>query len=155
MNNKSVNEKTSSQQRKLLISLVKKYKQIVENKKTDMVTNLQKKECWEKISCEFNAAQVGGNKTGKQLKTCFNNIKLRYKKEASEKKRDLYQTGGGPSRVNDFVEDPDLGELVEPSITPRKNPFDDDGKANKENVRNIIHYVFIILICVFIISFLD
>jgi len=40
------------------VELVKKYQNIIENKKTDMVMWKEKEECWRKISEEFNSQRV-------------------------------------------------------------------------------------------------
>lgn len=41
-----------------LIALVLKYKNVLENKKTDAVTCKKKDEVWEKVSTEFNAGNT-------------------------------------------------------------------------------------------------
>lgn len=40
----------------VLINIVAKYKQVIENKKTDSVTAKEKGETWEKIALEFNSS---------------------------------------------------------------------------------------------------
>lgn len=120
-------EKSTEEQRQLLTKLITKYKHVLENKKTDKVSNQEKIKCWDKLKEEFNSQQLGRAKTVKQLKTCFNNMKLRYRRDVALKKKDLFQTGGGPSSVKDVEVDSALAELVTPSITPQQNYFDDDG----------------------------
>lgn len=42
----------------LLVSLVGKFKQIIENKKTDAVTNKDKEAAWKKIENSFNSCGI-------------------------------------------------------------------------------------------------
>lgn len=77
---------------------------------------MPKKKCWKIIEKEYNAQSVIA-KSEKQLKDCWMNIKLKFKKDASKKKIDLMKTGGGPSEVPSVVENPLLIELIGPSIT--------------------------------------
>lgn len=130
------NEKTSTEQRLLIINLVKKYKDIIENKKTDQVTTIDKKKCWETISKEFNSQQLS-HKTAKQLKTCYNNMKLKHRKEAAERKRDVMRTGGGPATIKKETQYSAIAELVDPGITASSNPFDDDGDTEEVCVSGV------------------
>lgn len=43
---------------KLLENLIFKYKYILENKKKDAISVVQKKSCWEKLTIEFNARRL-------------------------------------------------------------------------------------------------
>ncbi|KAI5709289.1 hypothetical protein M8J76_014656 [Diaphorina citri] len=45
----------TDEERKLLYELIIKYQEKVESKKTDTVSNLEKKEAWLKIAREYNA----------------------------------------------------------------------------------------------------
>nr|CAI5846093.1 unnamed protein product [Callosobruchus analis] len=69
----------TEQEKSLIINMVAKYKDIIENKKkTDGVTNLEKNKTWAKITLEFNA------------------ISPELRKKTAERKILLGKTGGGP-----------------------------------------------------------
>jgi Myb/SANT-like DNA-binding protein len=67
-------------ERQHLRQLVQKYKSIVENKKTDAVSNDRKKKTWEQITTEFNA-QGSSNRTTASLQRCWENLKSRTKSD--------------------------------------------------------------------------
>jgi hypothetical protein len=51
----------------LIVELVVKHQSIVENKRTDLVTNKQKEAAWQQIELEFNAISTA-KRTWVQLK---------------------------------------------------------------------------------------
>lgn len=59
---------TTTAEREVILQLVQKYKDIIENKRTDAVTSLHKEKVWQKIASEFNAIGLT-KKDAKQLKT--------------------------------------------------------------------------------------
>lgn len=60
----------------LLISLVDKHKHIVENKKTNAVTNKDKDAAWKKIESSFNSCGISSSiRTWKTLKLKYEGIK--------------------------------------------------------------------------------
>lgn len=128
--------KINEEQKSVLIKIIKKHKNVIENKKTDYVTNIEKKRAWKAVTQEFNA-QTTIPRSEQQIKTCFNNIKKKYRQDLAAQKRDVFQTGGGPSTVT-VHENPDLAELVEKSVTPMFNPYDDDAVFNNEVVCIVI-----------------
>lgn len=77
--NFSVKEET------LLVSLVKKYKNILECKMSDTNTNQQKTSCWIKIEKEFNAVSGESFRSEKVLRKKYDNIKKRVKKNMQMK----------------------------------------------------------------------
>ena len=58
-----------------LLAVVKKYKSVIENKKTDYVGTQEKVECWKKIESEFNAEFSQTFRSSNVLKTKYNNLK--------------------------------------------------------------------------------
>ncbi|VEN37510.1 unnamed protein product [Callosobruchus maculatus] len=87
----------TEQEKSLIINLVAKYKDIIENKKTDGVTNLEKNKTWAKITLEFNAISPGNNnRSVEQLKRFYENKKKELRKKTAERKILLGKTGGGP-----------------------------------------------------------
>lgn len=131
-------ERTTNEQRDLLFKIIKTHKKVLENKKSDNNSSEEKRKCWKKVTEQYNAQNVGKNKTEKQLKSCWVNMKIKYKKENAKKKRDLMATGGGPPTVGHVDYDPEFEEMMAPAITPHKNPFDDNADMEQENV-NFLH----------------
>lgn len=87
----------SNNEKVFLINLVSKYKNIVENKKTDGVTSNEKIKAWENICHEFNAASTGNIYRNKDvLKRFYENKKKELRKKVAETKMELKKTGGGP-----------------------------------------------------------
>ncbi|KAL4084520.1 hypothetical protein QTP88_027470 [Uroleucon formosanum] len=74
MDKRKRNVNFSAAEEELLVELVKKYQNIVENKKTDMVMWKEKEECWRKISEEFNSQGVG--ETGPKGTSLYSKIEL-------------------------------------------------------------------------------
>lgn len=74
----------------LLINLVAKFKNIVENKKTDAVTNKDKEAAWRQIEENFNSCGVSTNaRSWKTLKLKYEGIKKNKKEIFSAKARDV------------------------------------------------------------------
>ncbi|XP_028156694.1 uncharacterized protein LOC135084378 [Ostrinia nubilalis] len=87
----------------LLVSLVDKHKQVIENKKTDAVTNKDKDAVWKKIETSFNSCGISTSiRTWKTLKLKYEGIKKVTKKKSSLQRQEMYRTGGGPSNAPDF-----------------------------------------------------
>lgn len=57
-----------------LINIISKYRNILDNKKTDSITNKEKKEAWRKITLDYNAC-VERQRDEMNLKHCYGNIK--------------------------------------------------------------------------------
>lgn len=82
----------------LLTELVTKYRSVIENKKTDAVTNKDKEAVWSTIAATFNAASSGSTvRTSKTLKLKYESLKKCAKKKMTLHRQELYRTGGGPS----------------------------------------------------------
>ncbi|XP_072384633.1 myb/SANT-like DNA-binding domain-containing protein 3 [Diabrotica undecimpunctata] len=81
----------------VLVSLVEKFKEIVECKKTDTITNNGKEAEWRKIEMQFNSI-CGTGRTAKMLRSKWDSLKKSIKKEYADYKQQLYKTGGGPKR---------------------------------------------------------
>lgn len=57
-----------------LINIAAKRKHLIENKKTDGISQQDKKKAWEELTAEFNAYGTS-NRTTTQLKILYENIK--------------------------------------------------------------------------------
>lgn len=116
-------KKINDAEKELLVELVHQYKNIIECKKTDSISNKNKNETWEKLTKEFNCKRTGLEKTSKQLRTSYMNLKGNLRQSLSKNKREIFQTGGG---VPDFkLNDNDtLISLLGRSVKPHNNKFD-------------------------------
>ncbi|CAK1550183.1 unnamed protein product [Leptosia nina] len=112
---------------RLLTELVTKYKYIIENKKTDAVTNKDKEAAWGKIASSFNATTSGtATRSSKTLKLKYEAIKKATKKQMSCHRQELYRTGGGPSNAPDFDDVEETQQLLALRMvkrTPLKRRF--------------------------------
>nr|CAH7750140.1 unnamed protein product [Callosobruchus chinensis] len=72
---------TSFDEKTKLISLIRKYFETVENKKTDAVSVLKKKEVWESIRAKFIALS-SVPRTTDTLKNIWKNLKAEARKKA-------------------------------------------------------------------------
>ncbi|CAH0556512.1 unnamed protein product [Brassicogethes aeneus] len=81
----------------LLLDLVKKFKDAVENKECGAVSFKQKNEAWVEISKQFNAESGGQPRSYKVLKEKWNNMKRNTTKSIAKIKKHMGGTGGGPS----------------------------------------------------------
>lgn len=66
-------------ERKTLVNLVVKYREIVENKKTCSSMIARKKEIWERITSEYNQNPNVKKRLTKQLKKLWENMKAKDK----------------------------------------------------------------------------
>ncbi|KYQ47800.1 UPF0439 protein C9orf30 like protein [Trachymyrmex zeteki] len=97
--NKRINFSRDEEQ--LLVALVKKYKSIIENRKSNATTWKDKEKAWQVIEKEFNSNS--GQNVRKQLKEKYLNIKKRTKQRFSNENRYNKQTGGGPHTPVDIT----------------------------------------------------
>lgn len=121
---------------KILVSLVKKYKHIVENKKTDAITNKEKTKAWENIAKQYTSL-TGDFKECSCLRTKFNNMKKVSKKKFAEERKFIKGTGGGPKiEVNITDTENEIREILGDTLTGFQSEFDNDRELeiiNKEN----------------------
>lgn len=77
----------------LLMELARKYKDVIENKKTDRVSVHRKKLTWRQVAQEFNCQHGVRPSTQDQLKKCWKNLKEKYRKGTSCDTRERFKTG--------------------------------------------------------------
>ncbi|XP_050516283.1 uncharacterized protein LOC126891144 [Diabrotica virgifera virgifera] len=127
----------SEREKQVLISIVYKYKDVIENKKTDGVTILQKEKTWKKIETEFNASSPGLiNRSADSLKKYYDNRKKELRKEKAQEKIEVYRTGGGPCAKPPKMESSDevlLSMVNEKTVSGILNTFDGDSEVTNEN----------------------
>ncbi|XP_063828327.1 uncharacterized protein LOC135077687 [Ostrinia nubilalis] len=133
MSKKTRGPNFSSNEKEILIELITKFKDLVENKKTDAVTSANKNEGWRKLTEEFNSLSSFSVRNTEQLKTCWDNIKRTTRKDKARTKKELFLTGGG--RPNLPPTEPFLGQvevLLGPTLSGLENPFDSDAQYSEQ-----------------------
>lgn len=83
----------------LLIDITLKYKNIIENKRTNATTWKDKIEAWEQICKEFNAASGNFPRSMKTIRSKYETIKKNIRKKCSLLKSEQTKTGGGQCEV--------------------------------------------------------
>lgn len=111
---------------KILVSLVKKYSDVIECKKSDTVTWQEKLKTWDAITKElFNI--TGVNRNAKSLREKYKNLKKVTRKKFADQKNETHKTGGGtPSAINISTMDEELKDILGESVTGLNNDFDSD-----------------------------
>jgi hypothetical protein len=72
----------SYEEKSMLLYLVAKHFEVIENKRTDSTTSRYKDQAWEKVTEEFNVdVEPGAERSMKQLRICYENIKRKMKRE--------------------------------------------------------------------------
>lgn len=66
--------------------MIDQYFNIIENKKTDGYTLQEKKDAWQSVCDSFNSVTTNSIRTVEQIKTAYNNIKRKIKKNAADDK---------------------------------------------------------------------
>lgn len=98
----------TSKEETILLSLVKKYKDILENKMTDSKINKNKLECWKQIEREFNNESGQIFRDMSILRKKYDNLKKRTKKKFADEKFHALGTGGGPLKKPPEITDIDI-----------------------------------------------
>ncbi|XP_047521476.1 myb/SANT-like DNA-binding domain-containing protein 3 [Pieris napi] len=86
----------SEYERQLLVQLVQSKIGILENRKTDAVSQKKKHEAWEELAIEFNNSNVSHTADSKQLKKMWQNMKAKAR-DAKTLEAQRKRTGGGPA----------------------------------------------------------
>ncbi|XP_063533545.1 uncharacterized protein LOC134743851 [Cydia strobilella] len=73
----------------LLCDVVSKYIHIIENKKTDGASLLQKQRAWLDVAEDYNSSTTGCSRTAESLQQTYKNLKKRAKKNASDEKMNI------------------------------------------------------------------
>ncbi|XP_046398165.1 uncharacterized protein LOC124164970 [Ischnura elegans] len=118
----------SMEEKETLLTLTVKYRNVVENKRTDAVSSKEKEKGWFQIEEEFNAQGASVRRPWQLLKKSWENIKFAARKaNTAARQHSLGTGGGGPSRA---VVDPFLARVdtVMPHLNMRiSSEFDSDG----------------------------
>lgn len=130
MENRNKKQRTTNfkpNEEEILVSLVKKYENVVESRKSDSIMNSEKWKTWEKIAYEFNGI-LGENKSASCLRTKFNNMKKQAKKKFADEKVYTQGTGGGPPPKLIKVTDTEnvIRDILGNTLTGYPSEFDGD-----------------------------
>ena len=118
--------------KELLRELLKPHLEIIESKASGMSMVVKKNKVWSNIMTNFNTTATSGERSLKQLKKSWENMKTLAKKSNAVNKRERYRTGGGtlPSSSNVTDELEKVLDVVGPSLDPLPNAYDDDASIN-------------------------
>ncbi|CAG9773269.1 unnamed protein product [Ceutorhynchus assimilis] len=90
--NFSVAEKTH-----LMRLIASKYVSVLEDKKTDRTSSIQKNKAWQLIENEFNSSSSSGvYRNAACLQKCYSNKQKELRKSLAEERKEILLTGGGP-----------------------------------------------------------
>lgn len=114
----------------MLLNLVKKYKELIETKKTDTNTNKIIVDAWINLAKECNSVCAEYHRDVKTLRNKYENIKKRTKQKFADQKKYVTGTGGGPEKdIVITTVDNDIYEIIGTQLTGRPSEFDDDTVA--------------------------
>lgn len=118
----------TSEEKCILVNLIIKYKDIIENKKTDSATVREKDFAWNQVLNEFNGSVVVNKRTLKQLKSFYDNYKRKAKKKNTEDKLNFFKTGGSCSVGSTLDQtEAQLLQVIRDRVEPLPNLCDSDG----------------------------
>ncbi|KAG5882712.1 hypothetical protein JTB14_020556 [Gonioctena quinquepunctata] len=117
----------------LLVEEVEKFKNIIECKTSDKVSNSNKIEAWNKVTFQLNAkGPIQQARSMEQLKAKYENLKTKARKCAAENRGYYRGTGGGPTNEPDWdpVVEAVLKVINEKTVIGFHNPNDSDAVYN-------------------------
>ncbi|CAH1382829.1 unnamed protein product, partial [Tenebrio molitor] len=74
----------TEKEKEIAISIIDRYRSIIENKASDGSSLKQRKDAWQKVSDEFNATSVSAPRGAEQLKILWSNLRRTAKKTVAE-----------------------------------------------------------------------
>ncbi|KAJ4447632.1 hypothetical protein ANN_09639 [Periplaneta americana] len=103
----------TEEEKNFLLLMIEKQKHIIENKETDGSSLHQKRKAWTEIQSRFNSEPNHTERTVTQLQKCWDNIKTKRKRDLAAAKRQIFGTGGGPSKKSkgDY-DDPKIDTII-------------------------------------------
>ncbi|KAG5863950.1 hypothetical protein JTB14_006841 [Gonioctena quinquepunctata] len=117
----------------LLVEEVEKFKNIIECKTSDKVSNSNKIEALNKVTFQLNAkGPIQQARSMEQLKAKYENLKTKARKCAAENRGYYRGTGGGPTNEPDWdpVVEAVLRVINEKTVIGFHNPNDSDAVYN-------------------------
>lgn len=76
----------TEEEKSTLLDIIKSFSHIVENKKTDNTTVLEKKKAWEEILLKYNCVASSGERTINQIIALYDELKRKARKNLAEDK---------------------------------------------------------------------
>ncbi|XP_066590799.1 myb/SANT-like DNA-binding domain-containing protein 3 [Prorops nasuta] len=137
----SRNKHYSSVEKKIFLEILKKFKHIVEQKKSDSSTLKEKEYAWNEIVEEYNGSLlVCEKRTVSQLRKLWTNLKQGQREALTKEKQYRMATGGGPP-IQDFQIDPDITDIAPNLMKTAPVIFTSNLTANEisERQNNIIN----------------
>ncbi|XP_077524057.1 uncharacterized protein LOC144135188 [Amblyomma americanum] len=125
-------------ERHVFRNIMAKYRDVIENKRTDNTTKKAKDEAWSQLCEDYNS--LAGTRTVcvAQLRKLWDNMKSRWKKKKSEETREIFRTGGGTLECRPMSPATELvGAVADHMATRLPNPFDSDGAHVSEAVLSL------------------
>ncbi|KAJ8942750.1 hypothetical protein NQ314_009960 [Rhamnusium bicolor] len=126
-------------EKEMVFELISKYKHIVENKKTDAVTNEEKRKTWTQIAAEFNSMCPAMHyRSAESISKLWKNSKKIARQQAGQERQERIKTGGGSADIikKDENYDSIISILNEKTVFGLTNPFDADKNIKSETSEN-------------------
>nr|XP_054930764.1 myb/SANT-like DNA-binding domain-containing protein 3 [Dermacentor andersoni] len=118
----------TEKERGILIDLVTRESNVLENKRTDAVSLSEKKKRWQQIEEQFNSNKNGVHpRTENQLRKCRDNLKEKWRRTKATGTKELFRTGGGKAADSVLTEELQRVGAVASHMSIRiDNAFDSD-----------------------------
>lgn len=129
----------TSEEKLILLRIINdKYKQIIENKKSDAVSSKMKEDAWRKIANEFNAEAPNVHRSVESLIKYYKNLGKLTRAQVANLKLQQNKTGGGPNETieNDPSFELTLSLLNKKSVYGLDTYIDSDTPILLENDKN-------------------
>lgn len=107
----------TSNEIRILIYIVLKYVNAIENKQTHSVSWKEKDTRWISVAEEFNSLSGSIHRTAKVLRLKYDVIKRNLKKKSARNKQEIFKTGGGIAVIETFTDsEQKLYQILELSV---------------------------------------
>ncbi|XP_054930764.2 uncharacterized protein [Dermacentor andersoni] len=117
----------TEEERGILIDLVTRESNVLENKRTDAVSLSEKKKKWQQIEEQFNSKNGVHPRTENQLRKCWDNLKEKWRRAKATDTKELFRTGGGKAADSVLTEELQRVGAVASHMSIRiDNAFDSD-----------------------------
>ncbi|RZF42398.1 hypothetical protein LSTR_LSTR004206 [Laodelphax striatellus] len=90
----------SENEKMKFLDIVLQYKDVIENKKTDKMSIVIKSNYWTKIADEYNAFQTTGLREVKTLKSLYENLKMKARRDKARENEESQKTEAYSSEMN-------------------------------------------------------
>lgn len=139
----------------LLCTLIVKYADTIESKKSDAIAWKEKCETWTRLTCEFNNHNIGPPRLVTTLRGKYETFKKELRKKAAQYRQDLYKTGGGTLEVPCLTpSEQKIFDIINLSVIGLPGRYDDDGTYVLFYILNLINVLYTVhcfcLVCNFL-----